>query len=168
MHRYRGEPAKSGSDPLLPVPRCHDGARCAWPFAGARVLCHGQQGCAGKAATKGLFSRAAKQPVTLPPDLILLIETQLARRVADYISMARKAGDAICGFEKVKDWLNKDKAEVLIQASDGSERGKDKLYPPDGPDSLIGCLTAGELGLAFGGNVRYTPRLRLEDSQRVL
>ena len=103
-----------------------------------------------KAGTKGLFARAAKQPVTLPDNLVLLIETQLARRVADYISMARKAGDAICGFEKVKDWLNKDKAEVLIQASDGSERGKDKLYPPDGPDSLIGCLTAGELGLAFG------------------
>lgn len=103
-----------------------------------------------KAVTKGLFARAAKQPVTLPPDLMALIEAQLARRVTDYISMARKAGEAVCGFEKVKDWLNKDRAAILIQASDGSERGKEKLFPPEGEGSLIGCLTSGELGLAFG------------------
>lgn len=103
-----------------------------------------------KAIAKGLFARAAKQPVTLAPDMLALIEAQLARRVTDYISMARKAGEAICGFEKVKDWLNKDRAAILIQASDGSERGKEKLYPPEGEGSLIGCLTSGELGLAFG------------------
>jgi uncharacterized protein len=39
---------------------------------------------------------------------------------------------------------------VLIQASDGSERGKTKLRPPEGAGSFIGCLTAGEMGLAFG------------------
>lgn len=103
-----------------------------------------------KAIAKGLFARAAKQPVTLAPDMLALIEAQLARRVTDYISMARKAGEAICGFEKVKDWLNKDRAAILIQASDGSERGKEKLFPPEGEGSLIGCLTSGELGLAFG------------------
>lgn len=103
-----------------------------------------------KAVTKGLFARAAKQPVTLPEGLLPLIEAQLARRVTDYISMARKAGEAVCGFEKVKDWLNKDRAAILIQASDGSERGKEKLFPPEGEGSLIGCLTSGELGLAFG------------------
>lgn len=39
---------------------------------------------------------------------------------------------------------------MLLQASDGSERGKTKLRPPDGPASYIGWLTARELGLAFG------------------
>jgi predicted RNA-binding protein YlxR (DUF448 family) len=103
-----------------------------------------------KAATKGLFARAARQPVTVPDGLVALIESQVARRVIDLISMARKAGDAVMGYEKVKDWLVKGQAVVLVQASDGSERGKTKLHPPDGKDSLIGCLTAGELGLAFG------------------
>jgi uncharacterized protein len=56
----------------------------------------------------------------------------------------------VTGFEKVKDWLVKDQAKVLIQASDGSERGKTKLHPPEGTDTFIGCLTARELGLAFG------------------
>jgi ribosomal protein L30E len=80
-----------------------------------------------------------------------LIEAQLIRRVTDLLSMARKAGDAVTGYEKVKDMLAKGQARVLIQASDGSERGKTKLRPPgDETDSFIGCLTSGEIGLAFG------------------
>ncbi|HEX9859021.1 MAG TPA: RNA-binding protein [Paracoccaceae bacterium] len=103
-----------------------------------------------KAAAKGLFARAARQPVTVPDGLADLVEAQLARRVVDLISLARKAGEAVAGFEKVKDWLTKGKAKILIQASDGSERGKTKLHPPAGTETFIGCLTARELGLAFG------------------
>jgi uncharacterized protein len=103
-----------------------------------------------KAAKKNLFARAAKQPVKVPEGMAQLIEVQLTRRVTDMLSMARKAGDAVTGYEKVKDMLAKGQARVLIQASDGSERGKTKLRPPEGAGSFIGCLTAGEMGLAFG------------------
>lgn len=103
-----------------------------------------------KAAAKGLFSRAARQPVKAPDALSDLIEAQLLRRVVDLLSMARKAGEAVTGYEKVKDWLEKGQAALLLQASDGSERGKTKLHPPQGKDSFIGCLSSGELGLAFG------------------
>lgn len=101
------------------------------------------------ATKKGLFSRAAKQTVTVPDDLVGVIESALVHRVVDLISLARKSGEAVSGFEKVKDWLVKDYAEVLIQASDGSGRGKSKLNTPDG-GSFIGWLTADELGQAFG------------------
>jgi predicted RNA-binding protein YlxR (DUF448 family) len=103
-----------------------------------------------KAVKKGLFARAARMPVKVPDGLVTEIEDQLARRVCDLISLARKAGDAVMGFEKVKDWLEKGQAVVLIQASDGSERGKTKLHAPPGDESFIGCLTARELGLSFG------------------
>ena len=103
-----------------------------------------------KAAKKGLFARAARQPVKVPDGLTDLVEALLLRRVVDLISLARKAGDAVMGYEKVKDWLAKDKVRVLIQAADGSERGKTKLRAPDRPDGFIGCLSAGEMGLAFG------------------
>ncbi|MBU9698002.1 RNA-binding protein [Rhodobacteraceae bacterium HSP-20] len=103
-----------------------------------------------KAAAKGLFSRAARQPVKAPDGLSDLIEAQLLRRVLDTLSMARKAGEAVTGYEKVKEWLVKGRARVLIQASDGSERGKTKLHPPEGEGGFIGCLSSGELGLAFG------------------
>ncbi|TMM53037.1 RNA-binding protein [Sulfitobacter sabulilitoris] len=102
-----------------------------------------------KAAKKGLFARAAKQPVQTPEALSDEVERQLVRRVVDLISLQRKAGKAVAGYEKVKSWLQMEEAEVLIQASDGSGRGKSKLSTPH-YGSYIGWLTADELGLAFG------------------
>lgn len=103
-----------------------------------------------EAAKKGQFSRAAKQAVTVPDGLVDEVERQLARRVVDLIALTRKAGRAVCGFEKVKGWLaGGERVRVLVQASDGSERGKTKLWTPEGA-RYFGCLTAQELGLAFG------------------
>lgn len=102
-----------------------------------------------QATKKGVFARGAKQQVKVPDTLPELVEAGLVRRVIDLISLARKTGEAVTGFEKVKDWLVKDYAEVLIQASDGSGRGKSKLRTPEG-GSFIGWLTADELGQAFG------------------
>ena len=59
------------------------------------------------------------------------------------------------GFEPVferfdeKDGLPQSAANTLLQASDGSERGKGKLWTPTG-GRWFGCLTASELGLSFG------------------
>ena len=103
-----------------------------------------------KAAKKNLFSRAARQPAKAPEGLADLVETLIAQRTIELLSMARKAGEAVTGYEKVKDWLVKGTAATLIQASDGSERGKTKLHAPDGENGFIGCLSAGEIGLAFG------------------
>ena len=102
-----------------------------------------------RAVAKGLFVRAAKKPVSVPDDLLDQLEPMLARRVVDLISLARRSGSAVAGYERVKDWLSKEEAEVLIQSSDGSERGKSKLSTPHF-GSYIGWLTAQELGLAFG------------------
>jgi len=101
-----------------------------------------------KAARKNLFTRAAKAQVTVPEGLADLVEALILRRVIDSLSMARKAGQAVMGLEKVKDWLVGGKARVLIQASDGSAREKSRLRAPVG--GYVGCLSAGEIGLAFG------------------
>ena len=103
-----------------------------------------------KAVTKKLFARAAKQSVSVPETLVADVERQMARRVVDGISLARKAGRAVAGYEKVKSWLATGEAAILIQASDGSGRGKSKLSSPPGKGTYIGVLTAEELGLAFG------------------
>lgn len=103
-----------------------------------------------KAAAKGLFARAAKQPVKVPEGLADLVESLLLRRVQETISLCRKANAAVTGYEKVKEWLMDGRARVLVQASDGSERGKTKLRPPENGGGFIGCLTARELGLSFG------------------
>jgi predicted RNA-binding protein YlxR (DUF448 family) len=102
------------------------------------------------AITKKLFSRSAKAQVNVPDDLFDQVDQGLARRVSDILSLARKAGQAVTGYEKVKGLLETERARVLLQASDGSERGKSKLRSPPGKDVFIGCMTAQELGLAFG------------------
>ncbi|WP_293439985.1 RNA-binding protein [Planktotalea sp.] len=105
-----------------------------------------------KAANKNLFARSAKQSVKVPDGLVAEVEVQVTRRLVELISLARKGGGAVVGYEKVKSWLMNEEAEVLIQASDGSERGKSKLSTPH-YGSFIGWLTADELGLAFGRQV---------------
>lgn len=105
-----------------------------------------------QAVAKKLFARGAKAPVTVPDGLVDGIEQQLARRVVDLISLARKSGKAVAGYEKVKSWLDREEAQVLIQASDGSARGKSKLSTPHF-GRFIGWLTADELGLAFGRQI---------------
>jgi predicted RNA-binding protein YlxR (DUF448 family) len=102
------------------------------------------------AVKKRLFARGARQAVTVSETLVADVDAALVRRVIDRLALARKAGQAVAGFEKVKDWLGQDRAAILLQASDGSERGKSKLYRPGGRGSFFDILTAAELGLAFG------------------
>ena len=102
-----------------------------------------------KAVAKKLFARAAKQAVELPEDLVGQVEALLARHLVEMIGLARKSGRAVAGFEKVKDWLGREDVKVVLQSSDGSERGKGKLWTPEGA-RYVGCLTSDELGRAFG------------------
>ena len=100
------------------------------------------------AQSKGHFARAARAKVTVPSDLVDQVDHGLSRRLTELLALGRKAGEAVAGLQKVKDWLVKDIAEVLIQASDGSDREKKRLSTPYG-GSFIGCLSAAELGKAF-------------------
>lgn len=103
-----------------------------------------------QAVAKRAFSRGAKRQVRVPETLVDDVEAALVKRALDRLAMARKAGAAVAGFEKVKDWLDKGQVRILLQASDGSERGKSKLYRPGGRGSHFDILTAWELGLSFG------------------
>ena len=105
---------------------------------------------AALAAKKRLFSRGFKQPVEVSDDLPDQLESLLARRLIEAISLTRKAGLAVNGFEKVKARLKQGGVGVLLAASDGSEDGKGKLAPLAGEAEVVSVLTADELGMAFG------------------
>jgi uncharacterized protein len=105
------------------------------------------------AVKKRLFARAARAPVGVPPDLAERVEAGLVRRLIETIALARKAGEAVAGYEKVREWLARGEAAALVQAADGSERGRTKLRPPAGPESHVTCLSGQELGMAFGREV---------------
>lgn len=104
-------------------------------------------------AGKG-FSRAARRQISLPPGLGELVAELLLRRTMQMLGFARKAGDAICGREKVEAQLRSGKVGVLIAASDGAEDGKSRLHrlaQAVTPDLFyVTCFSAAELSLAFG------------------
>ncbi len=103
-----------------------------------------------KATSKGLFSRGAKAAVSAPAELPDIVEQLFQRRIGELLALARKAGQAIAGAQKVKDALSSGDAVCLLQATDGSEREKAQMRPPKGTNTHFSLLSAQEMGLAFG------------------
>jgi len=103
-----------------------------------------------KAVAKGLFSKAAKMKVSAASELPKQVAEILSARLVQSLALARKAGLAIAGFEKVKALLVSGDAVALFQASDGSDAMKSKLRSPNGPESYVDCLSSADLGVAFG------------------
>ena len=108
-----------------------------------------------RAVKKRLFSRAFRQPVEVAPDLADRLESLLAKRLVETISLARRAGAAVTGAEKVRARIRSGEAAVLIQATDAAADGRDKLrklaeQASDGTIQRINLLDSTELGLAFG------------------
>jgi len=106
------------------------------------------------AAAKGPFSRAAKTRLEIAPDLADRIEALLAKRLLDGLGLARRAGDLVFGFEKVRSAIAAGRAAWLVEASDGAADGRTKLVAlarrQDTPPGLLAAFTSRELGLALG------------------
>src|SRR3954471_6574812 len=67
------------------------------------------------------FARAARGPVTVPSDLSGLLQAALVRRISEFVGLARRAGQAVAGFEKAREVLRLGQWRLVLQASDGSE-----------------------------------------------
>lgn len=102
------------------------------------------------ACAKGFFAKAARAKVNVPADLAGKVEQALMRRCIDLIGLARRAGQAVAGFEKVRGWLREGRAGLLVEASDGSADGREKVQglAPDLP--VVVALDGAELGRALG------------------
>ncbi len=102
------------------------------------------------ARDKKLFQRAARRSLIIDAGLDARIEQLLAKRCIEIVGLARRAGHAVAGFEKVADKLRHGQAALLLEAADGAEDGCRKLrrLAPDTP--VATALRAEELGRAFG------------------
>lgn len=86
-----------------------------------------------EALAKKTFQRAAEQPVTLPSDFLNRIEELMALRVKNALSLARKAGQVLQGFEKVESALHKGEVAALIHAPSAGADGVKKLRSAEIP-----------------------------------
>lgn len=102
------------------------------------------------ASARNLFARAARRKVTVPDDLVERVEALLVRRLVEMLSLARRAGEAVTGFEKVHACLKSGHAAVLVEALDGAEDGRRKLAAVAGNTPIVALLRADEIGAAFG------------------
>lgn len=103
-----------------------------------------------EAVGKRLFARAAKAPVAVEADIEGRIEALLARRCAELLGLARRAGLVRAGFVKVKTTLAQGEVAVLVSAMDGAPDGRAKLGPVAAGTAVVACLRADELGAALG------------------
>jgi predicted RNA-binding protein YlxR (DUF448 family)/ribosomal protein L7Ae-like RNA K-turn-binding protein len=110
----------------------------------------GERDMVNTACDKGLFARAARRSVKVPADLAGHLDGIMVRRCLDYLGLARRAGEVVAGFEKVKTRLRKNMGGVLLQAGDGADDGRDKIKALASGMALVDVFTAAELGKALG------------------
>lgn len=102
------------------------------------------------ACGRNLFSYAARRQVGFGDELADQVETLLVRRCTEFLGLARRAGQAVAGFVKVRGWLRDGRAVALLAASDGAADGRNKLRRSARGLPEIDMLCAAELGVAFG------------------
>jgi uncharacterized protein len=97
------------------------------------------------------FARAARGPISVPSDLSVLLQTALVRRISDCLGLARRAGQAVAGYEKAREALKTGRYRLVLQASDGSEAERSRFLSGFGPDlTIIDPLPGEALGRVFG------------------
>ncbi len=116
--------------------------RGIWLSARADVLSHRKLASA--------LARAAERQVRLPEDFADRIAEGLRRRLIDRIGFARRAGQAVAGFQKAQAWLAAGRASLLVQASDGSAEERARLVGRHRHLPVIDLLPGAALGTVFG------------------
>jgi len=80
-----------------------------------------------------------------------MLEAALVRRIGELLGLARRAGQAVAGFEKAREWLRTGRARLILQASDGSAAERARLLSGAADDmTVLAPLPAAVLGRAFG------------------
>lgn len=120
--------------------------RGIWLSPGHNVI---EKACRGNS-----FARSAKRPANVPGALLEDLDRALEGRCLDALGLARRAGQLVAGFEKVRSWLQTGKIEVLVQAREASEGGKGKLQALARAISpsmeIVELFEARQLGRALG------------------
>lgn len=111
-----------------------------------------------KAVAGRVFDRSFRKRVNTAENLPDLVEGLLERDALQRLALANKAGDVVCGFDKVYQAVQGGKAAVLVHASDASPNGCRKLDSQfeavenarNGAAAIIRGFNCEELSLALG------------------
>jgi ribosomal protein L7Ae-like RNA K-turn-binding protein len=102
-----------------------------------------------RAVAKRTFARAARQSVVVAPGLADRCEALLARRCCDALGLARRAGLAVAGYERVGEAVRRGNAALLLLALDGAEAGHRRMMTGSRGVASASVLDADELSGVF-------------------
>ena len=103
------------------------------------------------ARTRGAFARAARGAVSVPADLRSDLLLALVRRIGDTLGLARRAGQAIFGFARAREWLETGRVGLVMQASDGSPDERARFVGGRATGvAVVTPLDGARLGAIFG------------------
>jgi predicted RNA-binding protein YlxR (DUF448 family) len=103
------------------------------------------------ARVRGAFAKSARRPVKVPANLVADVTIALTGRIRETLGLARRAGLAVAGFAKAREWLAEGKAALVMQASDGSPGERSRLLGANaGRLPAVAPLDGATLGQVFG------------------
>ncbi len=102
------------------------------------------------ACARNLFAKAARSRAEIDAELANTVERLLARRCLDLIGLARRAAQAVAGFEKSCAVLRRGAAAVLVSAAESSPASRAKLRALASGLPCVTLFSAAELGAVFG------------------
>lgn len=103
-----------------------------------------------KARKKGVFGRAAHRTVSVTKEFSDQVDSLLEGRCLRLIGLARKAGQAVVGFEKVKGLVQTNRIAYVLEAFDGAENAHKKLNAEAYGAKVFRTLDRNALAKAFG------------------
>ena len=102
------------------------------------------------AVAKKLFARAARAAVVVAPDLADRVAAVLTRRCLDTLGLARRAGEAVAGHDKAREWLKAGRGGALLLAADASEAEAARMRAVAAGIAVVALFSRDELGSVFG------------------
>ena len=105
-----------------------------------------------RACDKNLFAKKARRRVLIDYDILELIVKMMVRRCTQNLGLARRAGQALFGFDRLKSALINHQEGYVFLAHDGGLKSHKKITHLSGRMPILCALTATEIGIAFGRN----------------
>jgi predicted RNA-binding protein YlxR (DUF448 family) len=156
-------------DAIVPDLACRLPGRGVWVEARRPTL--------AAAIRRKVFARSLQRQVVVPEDLPEQVERLMARRLAEAVSLANKAGLLVTGFARVEELIGQGRATVLIHAADAAADGAGKLSrrlaaamgPERAKHATVAELTGQQLDLAIGrSNVVHAAATEGGAARRIL
>ncbi len=80
-----------------------------------------------KALSKKVFHKVSRHNLKIEENFIETVEKLLKQKALESLNLARKSGALITGFDKLKEAIQKEKVDFIIEAGDAGAVGKEKV-----------------------------------------